>query len=429
MEVIALPQRQRRRRSIRSRAAGQGRRRQIGPLLATGAFRAGGQPGSRRTRAGLRFPTGMAKRQRRRNRAPRARGMRRQRDDGLGMGPERFRPVDPSPLSRQIGSSRPGGRIYPFHGDEEVTNVLGGDTFSAVQFPVNPGQATLFPWLSKEAVLYERYFFTQLEFYYQTLLNATSATAIGKVVYSMDFDAADPPPVSKQQAMDSEPAESCAPWENMALIIEPYMLDQAFTDAKYVRPAGLPGGSDIKNYDLGNLNVVTDSQGATSAIGELHVRYAGFFMNRVLDSTTSAPNNNQVSWFQSTSAEAAGATTVAKNVAFATATTNGLSILNTSGSFVPPAGNYLVDVTVVSSNTNNNDGDQLMDVQKNGASLYTATLSRPGVTAGSGAPEVFELSASVFVSANGTDAFTVPVTASYTAGTMTLGGSIRWVAV
>jgi len=265
-----------------------------------------------------------------------------------------------------------------------------------------------------------------LEFYYQTLLNATSATAIGKVVYSMDFDAADPPPISKQQAMDSEPAVSCAPWENMCLEIPPHLLDERFTDAKYIRLGGLPGASDIKTYDLGNLNVVTDSNGATSALGELHVRYAGYFMNRVLESTTSAPNNNSVSLFQSTTAQSQ-TTTVALTPTFATTVVNPLLIVNTSGSFVPPAGNYLVDIGSYQVVAGATATANAVDFKKNGTSVFTGTV--PGQLSTTGAAtDNLCTSISWYVTANGTDAFTVVATSTFT-GTITYSGSIRFVAI
>jgi len=104
----------------------------------------------------------------------------------------------------------------------------------------------------------------------------------------------------------------------------------------------LPGGSDIKNYDLGNLNVVTDSQGATTAVGELHVRYAGYFMNRVLEATAQAPTNNQVAYFQDSANNTygGGSAIVPK---FATQATNGCGITNSNGTFTLPAGNYSID--------------------------------------------------------------------------------------
>jgi len=348
----------------------------------------------------------------------------------MGMGREVFTSTQPSPLSRQMGTRRLGGSKYPFHGDEEVANVNGGNTFAAVQYSINPGQATLFPWLSKEAVLYEKYVFTQLEFYYQTLLNATSATAIGKVVYSVDFDAADAPPTTKQQAMDSEPAVSCAPWEYMCLSIPKSQLRQAYTDGKYVRPGGLPGATDIKTYDLGNLNVVTDSQGATTAIGELHVRYSGYFMNRVLEATTGAPNNNSVAFFQSVGNEASGATSVAKDLALATVKANGIAAVNTAGSFVLPPGNYLVDynVQVIDSNASS-DLTTVADMQVAGVSVW-ATGNVPAVTIATiDAVVVSSLAGSVFYASNGTSAVTFPVTNTYSAGAPTMGGSVRFTAI
>lgn len=351
------------------------------------------------------------------------RGRGRRGDQAGSMGSEAFYGVEPTPLSRQMGTSRLGGIRYPFHGDEEVANVNGGNTFAVVQYPINPGQAALFPWLSKEAALYERYVFTQLEFYYQTLLNATSATAVGKVVYNLDFDAADAPPASKQQAMDSEPSVSCAPWENMALKVPKKMLNQLFTAAKFVRPGGLPGGNDIKTYDLGNLNVVTDSNTATTALGELHVRYAGFFLNRVLDSTTKAPNNNQVAVFQTPTASAETfASSAGYQYLMTQAVTNGLSAVNTAGSVVLPPGNYLLDLTSQATATTL---QTTLDIQKNGTSL----LSKPVEDAGT-AISACSNNASTFVSCNGTDAITVVATANYAyTGTLATWSTLRIVAV
>jgi len=431
MEVIALPQRRRRNRSIRLRG---GRAPQLPPRGTPQYLGAAAALRTRRTRVGLRFPAGLAKRQRRRNRAPRVRGSRQGRlrglsvpnyDMGMGMSRERFSGVEQSPLSRQMGTSRPGGRVYPFHGDEEIGNVNGGNTFAVVQYPVNPGQATTFPWLSKEAQLYERYVFTQLEFYYQTTLNATSATAVGKVVYSMDFDASDAPPTSKQQAMDSEPAESCAPWENMALIIPTVQLEQCFTDAKYVRPGGLPGASDIKTYDLGNLNVVTDSNTATTALGELHVRYAGFFMNRVLEATASAPNNNSVAWFQSSGPESV-VTATPYELKLATATINGLGIVNTNGSCLLPAGNYLIDVQATASDSAAEAFEFDLTLQKDGSGLITGKFKN---ALSIGAGEDASISLSGYISSNGTNSAVLTTTCTGAAGTLTVTGSMRIVAV
>lgn len=367
-----------------------------------------------------------------RNPQLRPRGRRRRAlisNGGIGTSSEIFMtPANLGVTGRIQSTARGSAGMYPFHGDEQVANISGTAGFGVTQFPINPGQAGMFPWLSRQAELYERYKFTQLEFYYKTTTNQFVATSVGKVVYNVDFDAADPPPVSKQQAMDSEPAVSCAPYENMQLTVSPSDLNSV-TGWRYIRPGGLPGGSDIKTYDVGNLNVVTDSNGGTAAIGELHVRYSGLFKDRVLESQTSSPNNNSISWFQSSGPQTY-ATTVAETALLETATANGLSIVNTAGSLVPPPGNYTVDFHAHTTDGTAEAFTSELVLQKNGVSVFQAAGNRCVLATPAGATAAqHDVSCTVFVTADGDDAFTLVGTLTGAAGALALSASSVWHAV
>jgi len=225
--------------------------------------------------------------------------------------------------------------------DEYVMDIAGSVSFATTSLAVNPGQSTVFPWLSKEALLFEKYKILRLEFYYRPQVSAYAANGqTGKVMLSFDFDASDAPPASKQQVEDTHPHSDGMPYEEVILTIDP--KDCSLQDSYYVRPGGLPGSSDIKTYDVGILSVSTIGTNSTANIGELRVRYAIALHDPVLENTISAPLNYHVSQFVSTSGESAGGTGVQATLLLATALTNGLNLTNSNGVFTLPVGNYLL---------------------------------------------------------------------------------------
>jgi len=145
--------------------------------------------------------------------------------------------------------------------------------FSLQQFPVNPGQAATFPWLANIAKNFEKYDFEFLDFVYKREVSEFATNGqTGKVIMSFDSDATDPPPTTKQQMEDTDPHVDALPSENMTLVVPASMLHGS-TDALYVRSGALPANTDIKTYDVGNLNVATTGITSNVAVGELHVRY------------------------------------------------------------------------------------------------------------------------------------------------------------
>jgi hypothetical protein len=228
-----------------------------------------------------------------------------------------------------------------FAGSESLGRFNGSAAFTETQFPINPGQAGTFPWLSQEAKLWEKYEFDSLKFEFRTTINEFAANALGRVILGVDFDPADPPPSSRSQAEISRPVTAQAPYFNQMLTLR--KQDMCDTLKKhYVRPGNLPGGADIKMYDIGNLNFGTDGNVVANEVGELWVHYTGRFFVQVLESVSTAPNNNQVAIFQSSGSEVL-TSNVAKTLALATNITNGIGAVNTAGSIVLPEGNYLVD--------------------------------------------------------------------------------------
>jgi hypothetical protein len=309
-----------------------------------------------------------------------------------------------------------------------AVTVANQPNFNVVSYAINPGNATLFPWLALQAKQWEKYVFSKLVFFYKREVSefATNGQA-GKVILNVDFDASDAPPGTKQQMEDTVPHADGMACENIFLPVPQKEMHGATTLAKYVRIGGLPGGSDIKTYDVGNFNIATQGCTSNAEIGELRVAYSVTFSVPVLENQVGAPANNQVSWFQSTTAQTY-TTAVATTAVNATASANGLAIVNTAGSMVPPAGNYLVDYSGSFADSSAEAFKIANDFQKNGVTVFTFVPTF-ATAVSLGTPNNVEFGASAFVSANGTDAFTQRVTFTGAAGTLSGATYVRWTAI
>jgi len=233
------------------------------------------------------------------------------------------------------GASARGRRSRVEVEDEYIVDVAGSTTFATTQFPLNPGQSGTFPWLSQEAKLFEKYRILGLEFYYRPQVSAFATNGqSGKVMLSFDYDASDAAPATKQQVEDTHPHADGMPYESVLLSVDP--KESARQDSYFIRSGGLPGGSDIKTYDFGTLSVSTIGNNSTANIGELRVRYAIALIDPVLENMVNAPLNLRISQFQNSVNESAGATTVAKTMALAAITTNGLQAVNNAGVITLP---------------------------------------------------------------------------------------------
>jgi hypothetical protein len=305
---------------------------------------------------------------------------------------------------------------------EVISNSTGFSVLNS--YSVNPGQATVFPWLSKKALLYEKYQFRSLEFVYKPEVSGfASLGTTGKVILSFDYDASDAPPTTKLQMEDTDPSADDMPYKEICLKMKPRELHKN-SDAKFVRPAGLPGGSDIKTFDCGILNVaISGIEANAGTLGELWVRYNCVLSVPVLESTASAPMNFSVSEFVSDAGETLTTATL-HTILFAETTVvdgyaNGIGAVNTSGSIVPPPGNYFVSWNVNFATTGNSTSFSAQ-LQKNGGNVLGNTN---GVfTNPSGAYPTFPISGSSYVSCNGTDALKIVVEAYFSTGACTLNG-------
>lgn len=198
-----------------------------------------------------------------------------------------FAPVAVGMDSIQGGLYQQGAKSQRVRHTEFVDDIDGTAGFSTVAYAINPGQADLFPWLSKIASRYEKFVMHDLSFVYVT--EKSSATN-GTVILAVDYDASDDAPSSKAQLLQNEDKERVAPWQKMTLRCSKHNLKD--TLARFIRPGALPGGADIKTYDLGTLYVGTSGMADTSPVGELYVQYDIELQTPVLEESGAAFNNN-----------------------------------------------------------------------------------------------------------------------------------------
>jgi hypothetical protein len=404
MDIVSLPQRSRRNRQ-RKRG---GVNRQV-----------------KQTRVGLVIPTQKVKTRRRR---VRNRSRSKQKSQGRRVGPltaqGNFNRRNVMMKAFPVGNNPRGRRTCTVSEDEFIADISGSVAFATTSFAINPGQAATFPWLSKQAAQWEKYHFNFLEFYYKPEVSGYAANGSqGKIILSCDYDAADPPPANKQQAEDTDPHVDAMPYEDVMLRLNQREMFQR-SDALYVRPGNLPGATDIKTYDVGNLAVSTIGNANTTLIGELHVRYTVTFEVPVLESSTTVPRNNSVALFESSAAEALVDSTLTTLLLAATFT-NGLLASNVAGTVTLPAGNYLIDGTAqILAATNLTNAEIIL--LKNGTPLFAITpqfmFSAVAVA------QAVNLALSGYVALNGTDTITLAADVSGT-GALSAIGSLRIVAI
>jgi len=335
-----------------------------------------------------------------------------------------------APRQRQAGMNISKTQVVNEH--EEILDIIGnGTNFGVVNtLALNPGQALSFPTLSVQAKIWQRYRFRSLRYEYQpTVSEFATAGTTGKVIFTVNPDAADGPPSTKVSAFatDKDLVASALPCRGFSVNIPPRKLMPIGRDWRFVRPGNLPGAADVREYDVGNLFIcTTGTNDNTTKLGELHVYYTIDFETMINTTIESAPTNNSVSMFQSAVVQT-NLTTVATTQLVATATFNGLNIVNTAGSMVPPVGNYLVSATSVMADSNSEQFSGVLDLLKNGTGAVL-NVDAPSfqITAGASKQTLTFLA---MVTANGTDAFTISVTETGAAGALTAATVVVWTAI
>jgi len=179
------------------------------------------------------------------------------------------------PVTKQL----PGGDIRVVH-REYFTDMLGAVAFTVGSttsgtFPagllINPGNATMFPWLSKLAYNFESYIFEHLEFIY---VSQTSTAQSGRVILAIDYDAADPAPLDKRSALANRASVASFVWGEARL--PTYKEDIQKRKTYFVDTQQAPVNGSEKDLSLSCTGTFQPAvMGATAALnlGELYVSY------------------------------------------------------------------------------------------------------------------------------------------------------------
>lgn len=167
---------------------------------------------------------------------------------------------------------------------EYLGDVFGSTAFATNKYPINPGLAITFPWLSTIASNFEQYRMNGLVFEFvstsATALNSTN-TALGKVILATEYNAANPLFPDTIAMLATKFSNYGMPAANMSHAIE-CAPSQTPTELLYVRTGAPIAGADIRLYDLGFTQFATEGMQASANIGGLWVSYDVTFCKPVL---------------------------------------------------------------------------------------------------------------------------------------------------
>lgn len=152
--------------------------------------------------------------------------------------------------------------------EEFLYEVLPTENWAVTKLAINPGVAATFPWLSGVAKNFEKYKIHSFTIKYKT---GQSSIIPGKVQFAPDFDATDPAPTSKREALTYTFATDGPIWQNFSLSIPSgYLMNQE----KYYIRVDDEIVDNLKFYDPANIWIGNDAVSTELAyLGEIWVEY------------------------------------------------------------------------------------------------------------------------------------------------------------
>lgn len=220
---------------------------------------------------------------------------------------------------------------------EYVADILGSVAYANSTFSINPGLATIFPWLASSCALgYESYTFEKLNFLYEP--SCSTATA-GKVILAVDYDPTDVFPSSKAIISSYHNAVSSPPWAECCFVADRRDLVK-MAPQRYIRQGTiLTALNDLKTFDVGNLQIGTQGMATGAVVGELWVEYVV---------TLQTPQINPIGAVAAFSAKVEANTGVSRTAPFGTdaATVTGSLPVTATGSSLTfnTTGQWLVEI-------------------------------------------------------------------------------------
>jgi hypothetical protein len=173
---------------------------------------------------------------------------------------------------------------------EYLGDILGTAAFNNTAYPLNPGLAQTFPWLSTIAENYQEYKFHGIIFEFRPLItDFVTSGAPGVVVMATNYNSDVPVYSTKQEMENSEFAVSVKPTLALMHGVE-CDIGQTILPQRYVRTGSVATGQDLRLYDYGNFQFATQSNPVQN-LGELWVSYCVEFFKPVLPNTVGGDIN------------------------------------------------------------------------------------------------------------------------------------------
>jgi len=162
---------------------------------------------------------------------------------------------------------------------EYLGDVAGTTAFANNTYPLNPGMAKTFPWLSTVAVNYQQYNFHGLIFEYRPLLtDYVTSGSPGVVCLTTNYNAIETAYTTRQEAENAEFAVSTKPTQGLLHMIECSPTETQF-NIHNIRAGAISG--DLRSYDYGLTQFITQNN-PSGNLGELWVSYTVEFFKPIL---------------------------------------------------------------------------------------------------------------------------------------------------
>jgi hypothetical protein len=300
-----------------------------------------------------------------------------------------------------------------FSGCDLIGTITDTASFVVSKYAVNPGLASTFPWLAVEAAQWNEYRLHKCKFSFVT---RSATSQVGTIILAPNYDASDPAPTLESQLGNYADSVEDTEWKDIECPFDPESM-HPMGPRKFIRTGAVPG--DIKTYDVANFYLSTDGA-TTNVIGKLYVEYDVEFFDRIV--VPSAAGAEITSLFLRNTSQTLS-TGVATTVVFNSTQSNPLGIVNTTGSFVPPAGAYLVRAMLNMQDSSSETFSVLLDIDKNGSGV----VGSEATCAATGTVEQLHVAAESIIVCNGTDAITIVATPVGVAGTLTIPSGLATV--
>lgn len=152
---------------------------------------------------------------------------------------------------------------------EFISDLFPSSNFTIQSYPINPGLALSFPWLSTQASNWQQYRFHSLRYRFVT---RTSTAAGGSVILSPEYNSSDSPPKDERAAMNTMDSVEDVVWKELSTTLNVSAMF-GLGPRKQIRSALIAG--DLTVYDAGVMHAVLAyvNTPVNFSVGKLWVDY------------------------------------------------------------------------------------------------------------------------------------------------------------